>query len=233
LGGVLTSAKITYKEENSLYENSNSPVLVRKYIQTDDYGWIKNASDFFTKGEANANDTIDCVNARGVCKLDWSWNDSENSTDQNKVTDDKIFGINFTISPSVVKFLKEDLGIRGLFFVRQKRMSNLISQCYLLPYDELLEAPVIELHDKNNNDIKQRDYYTECFLTQGHYITVRFRTGFIFRRTVTRTYLVGDRLVTNDYSERLYKYTRPKETLSNHAYVAICPDFLLNQPYYN
>jgi hypothetical protein len=37
--------------------------------------------------------------------------------------------------------------------VRQKRTSNLIAQCYLMPFDELLEAPVIEIHDKNNNDI--------------------------------------------------------------------------------
>lgn len=224
LGGVLTSSRINYKTNpNTLYEDTpNSPILVRKYIQTDDFGWIKNASDFFKR---NDNSNIECINARGVCKIDWK--------SQQKINDDTVLGINFYIPPSVVKFLKEDLGIRGLFFVRQKRMSNLIAQCYLMPFDELLEAPVIELHDKNNPDTKQRDYYTECFLTQGHYITVTFRSGFIFRKTYTRTYLVGDRIVSNNYSERLYKYTRPKETLSSHAYAAICPDFLLNQPYYN
>jgi hypothetical protein len=50
--------------------------------------------------------------------------------------------------------------------------------------------------------------------------------------------LVGGRLVVNDYESRLYKYTYNKTTdsdcaISTKAYAAICPDFSLNQPYYN
>jgi len=116
LGGVLTNSRIDYLTgSNTLYQNPSSPVLVRKYIQTDDFGWIKNSSEFFKKGDGSG---IECVNSKGVCKLDWSWDDSKNSIDPNKITDDKILGINFYIPPSVVKFLKEDLGVRGLFFVR-------------------------------------------------------------------------------------------------------------------
>ena len=217
LGGVLTEAHISYNSStNTLYQDSNSPVLVRKYIQTDDSGWIKNSSEFFTKSGG-----IECANSKGVCKLDYKYTDPIH---QKPINDDTVFGINFTVPPSVVKFLKEDLGIRGLFFVRQKRMSSLIAQCYLMPFDELLEAPVLKL--KQNEEDK---YYTECFLTQGRYITVKFR----FIRIYTRTYLVGDRIVSNSYSERLYEYSRPNETISKHAYAAICPDFMLNQPYYN
>jgi hypothetical protein len=108
-------------------------------------------------------------------------------------------------------------------------MSNLIAQCYLMPFDDLLEAPVLEVVPDSTNP-EQRDYYTECFLTQGKNITITFR---VIGRTYTRTYLVGDREVSNNYSSRLYKYQRPKENISSHAYAAICPDFLLNQPYYN
>lgn len=220
LGGVLTESNIHYISEdnnvNTLYEDSNSPVLVRKYIQTDDFGWIKNASDFFYKSDDS---NIEYVNAKGVCKLNWKEFEGE------KITDDTVFGINFSIPQNVVKFLKEDLGIRGVFFVRQKRMSNLIAQCYLMPFDELLEAPVLEVRQGEENN-----YYTECFLTQGKQVTINFK---IIGRTYTRTYTIGDREVRNSYSERLYKYQRPKENISSYAYAAICPDFLLNQPYYN
>jgi hypothetical protein len=49
-----------------------------------------------------------------------------------------------------------------MFFVRQKRIPSIIAQCYLMPFDELLEGPVLEVSDNS-----QKHYYTECFLTQG------------------------------------------------------------------
>jgi hypothetical protein len=45
-------------------------------------------------------------------------------------------GVKFSIPNEVVKYLKEDLGIRGLFFVRQKCVPNILAQCYLLPMDD-------------------------------------------------------------------------------------------------
>ena len=216
MGGIITDENlnfIQYKEFDdnnvnnlNLYEDSNSPVLIRKYIQTDDFGWIKNGSHYYSG-------SLEYLNAKGVCKIKTS-----------TIDDNTVLGVGFNIPTSVVKFLKEDLGIRGLFFVRQKRVSNLIAQCYLMPFDELLEAPVLEVREGEN-----KNYYTECFLSQGKQVTIKFR---LFR-TYTRTFTVGDRLVVNNYSERLYKYQYPTENISKHAYAAICPDFLLNQPYYN
>ena len=54
-------------------------------------------------------------------------------------------------------------------------------------------------------------YYTECFISK-------------------------DRLIKNIYDERLYQYEKvntSESAISTNAYAAICPDFLLNQPYYN
>jgi hypothetical protein len=47
-----------------------------------------------------------------------------------------------------------------------------------------------------------------------------------------------NRIVTNDYQKRKYEYKHVSETdsensISRQAYAAICPDFLLNQPYFN
>ena len=75
--------------------------------------------------------------------------------------------------------------------------------------DDQLKAPVLEVNGK--------DHYTECFVSQNE-----------------------DLEVTNDYIARKYKYQHDKNgntdsdnSISVNAYAAICPDFLLNQPYYN
>ncbi len=169
---------------NEISQGDEVIATSRKYITVDDYGWIKNKSDFFY------NSSLD-LNARGVCKLNY------------KVTDnDTILGINFKIPEEVIKYLKTELGIRGLFFVRQKCIPNILAQCYLMPMDKILEAPVIQ---------KGEDYYTECFLSQ------------------------QDREIVNSYALRRYTFKKNsgESPVSETAYAAICPDFLLNQPYYN
>ena len=205
LGTELTSTKITYKQ-NTLYQpTEQSYLLKRNYIEIDDQGWIKKASDFYDSLTYSAN-------SKGVCKLNLE------SINQNT-----ILGIKFSIPEEVSKFLKEDLGIRGLFFVRQKCVPNILAQCYLLPLDKILEAPVIEY----GNDTKR---VTECFITQG---TEKTHTTLI--GSVTEK--INDRLVTNNYIDRLYTYKynddHAESSISKNAYVGICPDFLLNQPYYN
>ena len=183
LGGELTSLNgdLSIKDVDVLFTNDEI-YSYRQYIKLDEDGWVDSA--VVTGGNY--------VNGRGVCKLNYSNSSS-----------DTIFGISFSIPDEVIKHLKDELGIRGLFFVRQKCIPNILAQCYILPMDEQLEAPVIKY---GNN------YITECFVQK------------------------DDRLVTNDYNKRLYTYKDPtgaESGISTNAYAAICPDFLLNQPYYN
>lgn len=166
-------------------------IAKRNYIKIDDSGWIKNDSYYTLKGTN--------LNARGVCKIQYN---GENITK----------GINFNIPQDVQDFLNNDLNIRGFFFVRQKRVPSILAQCYLLPMDEQLQAPVINYKDKNDKE----KYFTECFVSQDS----------------------ENRVVTNDYQKRKYEYKHVSETdsensISRQAYAAICPDFLLNQPYFN
>ena len=172
-----------------IFSEEESPILIRQYIQIDDEGWINDSK--YTEGTNK--------NARGVCRFDY------NVTDDNT-----ILGIKFNIPQEVMNFLKEDLGIRGMFFVRQKCVPNILAQCYLMPMDDQMEGPVIETGGK---------YYTETFVTQGKDKS-------------------SGCLVTNNYEDRLYEYKYTGEgssenSISVNAYAAICPDFLLNQPYYN
>ena len=180
LGGELTQEPLVVNKP--LYE-SNSIYLIRSYIKTDENGWIRDSSV-----------TGQYVNSKGVCKIL-----TEDSFDTS-------IGIKFNIPAEVINHLKEELGIRGLFFVRQKCVPTILGQCYLLPMDSVMEAPVISYADISN-----RNYVTECFLD-------------------------NERQVVNAYSNRLYTYNSSEgipNSISQYAYAGICPDFLLNQPYYN
>lgn len=199
LSNVYNTLGYNLKENEALPEYSkklfseDGVFLKRNYIQIDDKGWINDEN--YINGTNK--------NARGVCKFDY------NVTDDNT-----ILGVKFNVPQEVMDFLKEDLGIRGLFFVRQKCVPNILAQCYLMPMDDQMEGPVLEI--KNNN---KSEFYTETFVSQSK------NSG-------------GGCLVTNNYENRLYKYQytsqdNSENAISSNAYAAICPDFLLNQPYYN
>ena len=202
----IPSCKVNFYEQEN-----NSPILYRKYIKIDDLGWIPEG---FSNTAYNAN-------SKGVCKINEGINNSE----------DKVLGIKFNIPKEVTKFLKEELGIRGLFFVRQKCVPNIIAQCFLMPMDEVLQAPVLEYKDGET-----KKYVTECFLSHKHEITTSYTyqgvAGFTYTKTKTEKY--GDREVVNDYQSRLYEYdAKDTGSISKFQYAAICPDSLLDQPYYN
>ena len=200
LGGVLNGNNnndddLTDNSKNNLNlsgelykKDPELPILIRNYVRMDDYGWVKSGENYTLKGQY--------INGRGVCQLNYS----------GEYSDSSIFSIRFKVPKEVSKCLHEDLGIRGLFFVRQKCVPNILAQCYLLSMDELLEAPVLEEGAEN------KSYYTECFIG-------------------------NDRILKNDITTRLYKYIEASEgmtkAISSKAYAAICPDFSLNQPYYN
>lgn len=173
VGGNLPSI---INDDNKIEIEKDDSTTVRNYLNISDEGWVNGF-----KGNN--------INAKGVCYIE------ENPSLKY------IYGIKFEISNEIITHLKE-LGIRGLFFVRQKRIPNAIAQCYLLPMDEELKAPALRIKTGATYST-----YSESFLSQDE-----------------------ERYVTNDYDKRLIKYS---SELNGDSYAAICPDFLLNQPYYN
>lgn len=141
LGGNLQDNE-KLKLDGKLFKKDSSITLVRQYVKVDDNGWVKPDSGYELEGLN--------INARGVVHFN-----------KELVEENTILGIKFNIPQEVLDYLKSDLGIRGLFFVRQKCVPNILAQCYLLPMDEQLEAPVLEY--KEGATIK---YKTECFVTQ-------------------------------------------------------------------
>lgn len=204
LGGDLNSE---LSLNGNLFRDENSYLLTRQYIKVDDNGWIKNDDAYSISGQN--------LNARGVCRFK-----------QKNLPEDSILGIKFTVPQEVLDYLKSDLGIRGMFFVRQKRIPNILAQCYLLNVDEELEAPVLQVKESSTDNT---NFYTECFLTQSKLLKDN--------ENKERYAYDGDGLlVSNDYDQRLYKYIytdSAENVLNKNSYAAICPDFLLNQPYFN
>lgn len=202
LGGTLEDEE-SLSLNGNLYSNIDNISLKRNYIKIDDNGWIKDSDGYGNNLNSKEYELHGSnLNSKGVCQLNY----------QNEYDDSTLFYVKFKVPGEVSKFLKEELGIRGLFFVRQKCVPNIIAQCYLLGMDETLEAPVLESGiDDEKNNIKKK-YYTECFVN-------------------------NEGLIKNDYLSRLYSYKKvgsPSEnTISQKAYAGICPDFMLNQPYYN
>ena len=88
--------------------------------------------------------------------------------------------------------------------------------------DKSLEAPVIPL----GKDTAR----TECFITQTKYSTITP----LFNGQEFKIELEGSREIRSErYSDRILDYGYKNTTISQNGYAAICPDFLLNQPYYN
>ena len=201
---------ITIKEGS--FSNITDNIYYRKYIPLTEDGWL-NPGDFYE--DKNSSKQFPNFNSKGVCRILHN-------------NDDKTLGIKFSIPDEVVNFLKEELGIRGLFFVRQKRIPTLLGQCYLLPIDKELEAPVLKIKEG-----EQDKYQCETFLSQNKKSAIT-KVSLTVGGNILSSLMKDYKTVVNDYESRLYKYEDGgKSYISTKAYAAICPDFLLNQPYYN
>ena len=218
LGGLLTSENNSSDEaENNLnikgdlHSKLNEITLIRNYIKVDENGWIKQGEAYELTGQY--------INARGVCQLNY----------KEEYDDSTVFYVKFKIPKEVSKYLKENLNIRGFFFVRQKCVPTILAQCYLLSMDEELEAPVLEVGNTN------KTYYTECFVNQYKSKIRRDTYTFTIAGTIKDTTYIntgGGRLLSGSYDSRLYQY-KDTNNISTTSFAAICPDFSLNQPYYN
>ena len=196
----------------NLYEKLEDGIQeIRKYIKIDENGWIINNGEY---------DSDTKLNARGVCKI-------------KKDSEGEILKIKFTVPSEITEHLTK-LGIRGLFFVRQKRIPNILGQCYLLPMDNILHAPILEIDE--GNQVPEIKYKTESFVTQTIKKIENIKVSSLISNQ--EIYLPKEitiqegRQVENNYNKRLFTYGNT-ENISKNAYAAICPDFLLNQPYYN
>ena len=94
--------------------------------------------------------------------------------------------------------------VLGFFIVRQRRIPTILGQAFILPMERNSGTPVIRLGDE--------------------YIAERF--------------IPDSRILTQDYSQRLYKERASDPAIKSKyenisARAGICPDYEVNQPYFN
>lgn len=94
---------------------------IKLAISEEDYSLIINNSNKY--------------NSKGVVNMPEKW-----FTEDNKQT---LLSINFYIPKEVITYLKETYSIQGWFFVRQKRITNILAQGWSLPMDKEASVPCI------------------------------------------------------------------------------------------
>lgn len=130
-------------------------------------------------------------NSKGVCHI--KLNDSR----QFNSDDTKAIGIKFELNNKAAKTLLKEHGIKGWFFVRQKRIKTTFCQAITIGYDKINYCPTIPISEDN--------YLEESFIS-------------------------NNRNLTHDFNQRI-RLVQGNYVSSGTA--AICPEYELNQPFYN
>ena len=124
-----------------------------------------------------------------------------------------VIGIKFHIPKGVYNYLRTKLGIKGLFFVRQKRIPTTLCQAYTIGVESnISHIPVLE--DKSG-------YFYESFLTKDKQKYVYFEDA---DKKTDEGYIL-----THDFSE----HKRSLKEQWVRPWGAICPDYDVNYPYLN
>lgn len=88
----------------------------------------------------------DLENSKGVIAINMPSTDSQ-----------QIYSINFDVAYEVLTYLRQDLNIKGFFFVRQKRIPTILCQAYTIGLDKESKVPILPIADNK--------YIAERFLT--------------------------------------------------------------------
>lgn len=186
-----------------LYKDSEEDTTkkIRTYIQFDEqyYNLADNKSLY--------------ENARGVVKFP-------------KAKLNKILGINFFVPTEVKKYLMEDLKVKGLFFVRQKRIPTALCQALTIGIDNESHTPVVPVSDTTSTNDKYV-YKAEGFLT--NYATTKVTST--WGTEVDGGESDKSRILTNDKDNRIK--TLSEFEVSDRSIGAICPEYDVNFPYLN
>ena len=139
-------------------------------------------------------------NAKGVCYIPF----------QNNLND--VIGINFKVQKEVIDKLQE-LGIKGYFIVRQKRIPTTLCQAYTIGVESESHTPVIPKSEEN--------YIYESFLDDKESTYVYFVDG---KKKSSK-----GNLLTHAFEN--HKRIIDKGLISSTG--AICPDYDVNTAYLN
>ena len=165
----------------ALYNNST---LERKYIT------------FNEETHIMENSKSPLENVKGVIRI--------NKTTSNP---NSVYGINILAHADVVNELKSKHGVKGFFFVRQKRIPTILTQMITIGGTKLSNA-VSEM---------STNYFAPVLPVENN-------------KFLVETVHVNGATIDNSFTQRLKLINSDGRTLNNSA---LCPDFELNNPYFN
>ena len=164
-------------------------------------------------------------NARGVVRFADFYNGGT-------FTDDQIYQLGIIIPEDVISYLKNYCKIKGLFFVRQKRIPTIMAQGLILPIDPEARVPLIYTNEANEATPGtagpiEENFFEESFISQEK---IKLRHSTMFRHSKYR-----EKELIHDYDKRLiYPEETEKSRIQNSKCAAIlCPEYEVRQQYYN
>ena len=129
----------------------------------------------------------------------------------NSVNSNSIYGINIIAHKNVVEELKNKHGIKGFFFVRQKRIPTILTQVITIGGASLLN----EVSEASTN------YYVP---------TLPLINNKFLLEPVHLTISGSSKPISLNFTDRIRKVSGDNTIITNSA---LCPDFELNNPYFN
>lgn len=111
-------------------------------IITEDISYGGSVSSLSDEDQSGA----DLENSKGVISINMPAIDQQ-----------QIYSINFDVAYEVLTYLKQNLNIKGFFFVRQKRIPTILCQAYTIGLDKESKVPILPIADNK--------YIAERFLT--------------------------------------------------------------------
>lgn len=111
-------------------------------IITEDISYGNSTSSLSEDDQSGA----DLENSKGVISINMPAIDQQ-----------QIYSINFDVAYEVLTYLKQNLNIKGFFFVRQKRIPTILCQAYTIGLDKESKVPILPIADNK--------YIAERFLT--------------------------------------------------------------------
>ena len=188
-----------YSDIPFMQKDSVSGKEIRNYINFDEQYY-----NIITEGSSETL-TTSLENAKGVIRI-------------GNYSFEKVLGINFRVKQEVVDYLYSELGIKGFFFVRQKRIPTTLCQAYTIGIDNESHIPVIPSEDG-------KTYYAESFLS---------------KNSITQHKILGQNISKESSSSRILTHSKAdrirdlkSHEVSQLSVGAICPEYDVNSPYLN
>lgn len=135
---------------------SNFNSSVNKQLVKNLLDWLKTHDTYTVSNSINSNLRNETFNSKGVCRI---------NANLDRLT--RVIGIQFNATGTVLSDL-EKLGIKGYFFVRQKRIPTILAQGFTTNICEEAYVPSITTEDEFGEESKYPRYNYESFV-QGHF----------------------------------------------------------------